>query len=43
MLVPDSGGDMWIVMYVAIIASLSAMGLAVLPSVNRDLTPDNEV
>jgi len=37
------GMSMWIVMYVAMIASLSAMGLAVVPSVNRDLTPDDEI
>jgi hypothetical protein len=33
---------MWIVMYVAMMASLSAMGLAVTPSVNRDPSPDND-
>jgi len=34
---------MWIVMYVAMIASLSAMGFGLVPNANQDSTPDNDM
>jgi hypothetical protein len=37
------GANMWIVMYVAMIASLSAMGFAVVPESDRNQMPHDDV
>jgi hypothetical protein len=40
----DSGGqDMWIVMYIAMMASFSAMGVSFVPAESQERTPDKDM